>query len=367
MKERIRKIASALKNPALAILIGLIVGAVVIISQGENVFNVYKIMFNGAFGNAYYITTTLAGAGPVMLCGLAVAISWRCGFSNMGIEGQMIWGGLICAQIAATMNGPVWLVLTVSILAGMIAGALYSLIAAWLYDRFEASLIITTLMLNYIAKSISFYLIQYHWLDPNSADTAAVKTARVPDALHLPRLFTKYPLHIGFVVAIVAVILLWWVFKYTKFGYNSKMSGLNPIFSKYGGVDSRKLLYQIMLSSGVIAGLAGVLEVLGTRYMYLDGMFSSAGYAWTGITAALMSYNHPIGVLFSSIFLYGIRTGCSAVQRNTMIPIEVSSMIQGVITLFVTVQFSIHLNKLRKEKENGDSQGEVKEVAADEH
>ncbi len=350
MKDRLKTYASVLKNPAIAVCIGFLAGAVVIAFQGENILNVYYTMIRGAYGNAYYLTTTLAGAGPVMMCALAVAVSWRCGFSNMGIEGQMIWGGLIAAQVAVSMPGPDALVFVCSVAAGVLSAACYSLIAAWLYDKFKASLIITTLMLNYIAKSLSFYLVQYKWLDPNSADTAAVKTAKIRETLRLPRIIAKYPMHVGFLVAAAAVILFWWLFKNTKFGYESKMSGLNPNFARYGGINSRKLLYQVMLISGAVAGLGGALEVLGTRYMYMDGMFSSANYAWTGITAALMSYNHPVGIAFSSIFLYGIQTGCAAVQRSTSIPVEVASIIQGVITLLVTVQFGIRLGKRSKVK-----------------
>lgn len=352
MKYRVKNALTAFKDPIIAVVISLLIGAAVIAAKGENVLSAYGLMARGAFGNMYYLTSTLAGAGSVIICGLAVAVAWRCGYANLGIEGQMVCGGLTAATIAVYLHGPPLFVIAVSIIGGMAAGAVYALIVAWLYDKFQASLIITTIMMNYIAKAISFYLVQYHLLDPNLNDTAAVKTTAIDQALRLPRIFPAYSLHIGFVFSLVGVAFFWWIFKYTSFGYRSKMSGLNANFVEYGGIDKRKMLYITLMISGATAGLAAGLEVLGTRYCYLDNMFGSSGYAWTGITASLMSRHNPIIILISSIFLYGISTGCSAVQRSIAIPVEVSNIIQGVITVLVSVHFAIEWKRRKKGAEN---------------
>ena len=348
LRYKIRNMWINFRDPLIAVLISLLIGGIVIISKNENVIETYKLMIRGAFGNAYYLTATLVGASSVIICALGTAVAWRSGYSNLGGEGQMIWGGLTAATVAVNLKGPAIFVIIVSIILGMLSGAAYALIAAWLYDKFKASLIITTIMMNYIAKSLSFYLVQYHLLAPDLTDTAAVKTQEIAENLRLPRIFPQYSLHIGFIVALISVAIFWYLFKYTRFGYRSKICGENPVFAEYGGINRRKMLYLTLGISGAMAGLAAGLEILGTRYCYLDNMFGTSGYAWTGITAALMSKHDPIAILISSIFLYGLSTGCAAVQRGTSIPIEVANIIQGVITVLVSVHFVIQINKRRK-------------------
>lgn len=114
------------------------------------------------------------------------------------------------------------------------------------------------------------------------------------------------------------------------------MNGLNPRFAIYGGIDSKKMMIATLLLSGAIAGLGGASEVLGTRLRYVDAMISSPGYAWTGIIASLMSYNNPLGSIFSSIFLAGLTTGGSLIERSLGVATEVTQIIEGVITLFIT-------------------------------
>ena len=352
LKNKLISIMKSLRNTLIAVLIGLVVGAVIIWICGENVFNVYWILLKGAFGNLSFLTSTLTMAGPIILTGLAVSVAWRCGYLNLGMEGQMILGGLTAAILAVHFPGSGFIKIVVSFIGAIVAGGLYSVLAAWLYRKFEASIIITTLMLNYIAKFISNYIVQYEVLDPFlPANTAAIQTQQIPDAAHLPKLFSQYNIHLGFIIAIVAVIIMYLVMKKTRFGYQSKMSGLNPIFADYGGINRKRLLYFTMFLSGAIVAFAGAIEVLGLRFRYFDNMFGSSGYVWTGVTATLMASHNPIGLFFSSIFLSAISTGSASVQRNTSIPVEVALMIQGTITLFITVQFIVkHIRKKKSSK-----------------
>ena len=123
------------------------------------------------------------------------------------------------------------------------------------------------------------------------------------------------------------------------------MSGLNPNFAEYGGIESSKTMYKVLLLSGALAGLGGALEVLGSKFRYVDKMITSPGYSWSGITASLMSNYSAIGVLISSIFLAGITIGGSSVELIMSIPSEITLIIQGVITMLVTAKFVIKLPK----------------------
>ena len=162
-------------------------------------------------------------------------------------------------------------------------------------------------------------------------------------------MFEGYSLHWGFVIAIICVLIVLFIMKRTSFGYKAKMGGLNPNFANYGGVNSTKMMYYVLMLSGALAGIGGACEVLGTRYRYVDNMITSPGYAWTGIIASLMSSNHPVGILVSSIFLAGLTTGGSTIERSMGVPSEVTTIIQGIITLLITAKFAV---KWYKKKQN---------------
>lgn len=347
-----------LHRTLIAVLLGLAFGAIVIAMAGENVLDVYSVMLKGSFGSPYYFTSTLSQATPIIFCGLAVAVAWRCGFATIGAEGQMICAGLSAAIAAGWFPGPPFVKVLAAFVAGCVAGCLYSLLAAVLLEKFKANLIISTLMLNYIAHYITFYLVEYVFKDAGAADRAAVQTAQLDEALWLPKLAEGYTLHAGFLVAILTALVLWFISGYTTFGYRTKMCGLNNEFARYGGINSRRMLYMTMAMSGMIAGLAAACEVLGTKHRYVNDMFRSPGYAWTGIVVALMANNNPLGIIFSSIFMAAVSIGSMAVERSTSIPVEVSSMIQGVITLFMSAHLIIrHIKKQRAQQAGGEGGG----------
>ncbi|MGL4799297.1 MAG: ABC transporter permease [Cellulosilyticaceae bacterium] len=334
------KTLKALKLPMIATLIGLLIGGCVIAFSGFNPIEAIVGMFKGGFGSTYYLTTTLTRATPIIFAGLAGALAWGSGYPSLGAAGQMVMGAMMAAIVAIVCPGPDAFVLVMSLAAGVGAGMAYSLLSIYISQRFQLYLLIITLMLNYIADYIASYLTSYVVKDPNGLDSSAIQTQIIEGAT-LPRLLEGYTLHFGFVLAIIAVLLIFFMMKKTTFGYKAKMGGLNPEFANYGGIKSTRMMYYVLLLSGAIAGIGGACEVLGTRYRYVDGMITSPGYAWSGIIASLMSSNHPIGILVSAIFLAGLTTGGSAIERSMGVPSEVTIIIQGIITLLITAKFTI--------------------------
>ena len=153
----------------------------------------------------------------------------------------------------------------------------------------------------------------------------------------IPAIFSG-SVHWGFVYALLAVVLVYFLFKKTTFGYKSRMGGLNPRFALYGGINARWMLYIVLLLSGAMAGLGGAFEVLGSKGRYIDQMIFSTGYGWSGMVAALLANFNPIGTAVASILLAGLSTGGSAMQRSTIIPVEVCNMIEGIMTLLMSVR-----------------------------
>ncbi len=343
----LRKVLRPFAQPVFAIALSLLVGAIVIAVANENPLEIYRIMFRGAFGSQYYLLTTLNRATPIIICGLGASIAWSSNLMGIGGEGQMIMGGFTCAIVAYYMPGSPALKIAAAVLASVMVGGLYSALSAWLLEKFEMSLAISTLMLNYVAHFFTMHFVSNVFLN-TVGDRKLIQTELLDKSLYIPKIFEGYTLHYGFVVAIALVFFIWWMNRNTVFGYETKMTGYNINFCNYGGVQGRKIMYAVLFTSGAICALAGVGEVLGNQYRYIHNSYVSTSYAWVGLNAALISNYNPIGVLITSVILSGIQTGGASIARNTSIPIEISQVIQGCVTLFISAKIVINLNKGRK-------------------
>ncbi|CAJ1316385.1 putative ABC transporter permease protein YufP [Paenibacillus nuruki] len=346
---RLKRNLFALLQPIIAVIIGLLAGAIAIVLLGDSVIDTYAEMWNGAFGSFYFLTNTLTRATPIILTGLGVALAFRAGFFNMGSTGQMVLGGLAAAITALYLPGPGWMVLVVSLVVGMAIGGLWSLFAGYMDAKFGINLLISTLLLNYIASLFAGYMVAFPLKD-QSGSAAMAQTPMIDKSIWLPKLFSGMSLHAGFILAIVAAIALYIFIQKSVSGYEIRMLGNNPFFAAYGGVKRGRMMVVAMLTSGALAGLAGAGEVLGTQHRYLDGALASADYGWSGIMATLLASSNPLGTAVAGILLAALQTGAMGVERNTNVPLEVASVIQAVLTLFVSARFGYAFLKRRKEK-----------------
>lgn len=351
VKATFRYGISKLWQPVLAIVAGLIIGAGVILVVGENPLEVYAVMFKGGFGTLYYFLATLTRSIPIIMCGVGAAFAWRAGYINIGGEGQMIVGGFMATVTALyiPIRGPVGILIV--ILAGMLFGGLYAFLASWLDERFGVILLISTLMFNYIAAYISEYFVSYPLKD-KSVDGITAKTVQIDPSLWLPRLnwVKGTTFNASFFIVLIVVAIVIFITSKTVFGYESRMGGLNPNFAQYGGVKRKKVMYLTMLGSGALCGLGGTLEVLGLKHLYMHDMLKSPSYAWTGLMAALIANLDPVGTVICSIFLAGLQTGGAALERNTSVPLEITTIIQAVITLLVSAKLLARVLDARKKK-----------------
>ena len=371
---KLKKIGSnileALGQPLVAVLISLLIGALIMVASGKNVLASYATMFKGAFGDGYYLSATLQRSTAIIMGGLAVCIAWRSGYEAMGGEGQMIFGSLVAALIAYYMPGPGLLRILVGLLGASLVGAIYSVLSGWFWEKFGVTFIISTLMLNYIANYIASYLTRYIVKDPDSRDINAVQTGKIIESTRFGKVkglfqsdgmketaighyFKDFSVHWGFFLALICAVLVFILLKKTKFGYESKMNGLNSRFALYGGINAHRMLYLVMILSGIAAGLGGAFEVYGSKYRYIDQMIFSTGYAWSGMVGALLANFDPFGTVLACILLAGLSTGGSAMQRSAGIPVETVNMLEGIIMLLMSVKL-LHLivirHKVRREE-----------------
>lgn len=348
------KFLDALGQPLVAVLLSLLIGAFIIGLSGKNILASYAIMFKGAFGDGYYLSATLSRSTAIIMGGLAVCIAWRSGYEAMGGEGQMIFGALVSALIAYYMPGSGIVKILAGLFGAAAVGAVYSVLSGWLWEKFGVTFIISTLMLNYIANYIASYLTTYIVKDPQARDINSVQTGKLIESARfgkvrlfqseglkdtvLGRYFKDFNVHWGFVFTLICTVIVFILLKKTRFGYQSKMNGLNSRFALYGGINAHGMLYLVMVLSGIAAGLGGAFEVFGSKYRYIDQMIFSTGYAWSGMVGALLANFDPFGTVLACILLAGLSTGGSAMQRSAGIPVETVNMLEGIIMLLMSVK-----------------------------
>ncbi|MFF2532128.1 ABC transporter permease [Brevibacillus sp. NPDC058079] len=351
----IKELSKSLVQPLLAVVIGLLTGALVIAAVGESILGTYQEMWKGAFGSFYFFTSTLARATPIMLIALGLSLAFRAGVFNLGAEGQMVLGAVSAALVAIYLPAPGMIKIVAGIFAGMAVGGFWALLPGFMEARFRIPLLISTLLFNYIAVLFASYLVTEPFRD-RSGSAALAQTVMLEKSAWLPKLFAGMSVHVGFLFAIVAALLLFWVLRFTPFGYEVKMLGQNSLFAQYGGINRIRVMLTGMFASGGLAGLAGTVEVMGAHYRFVDGALSVPGFAWTGLMAALLANSHPLGIIVTSILLAAFQTGAMGVERNTDVPLELASVIQAVLILFISAKFSYDWWKKRKAK-GGESHG----------
>lgn len=331
MKEKILKYHKQIIVLALSIIFALIIGAVIIELTGNNPFEAYSYLWNGAFGSLNRFYEVLLIAVPLIFTGLAITFAYKSGVYSIGVDGQLIIGAITASWFVTTFNGLSSFILIVgAIIIAMISGGVWGAIAGLLKAYRHVNEIISTLLMNYIA----LYFVSFLYSGPlASAESQIPQTEKVPDASILPSLIEGSRLHIGIVIAILVAIIIYYVLFKSSVGVNLRAVGINPVAAKCNGINVKTYLVGSMFVSGALGGLAGVVELLGTQYRILDGFCLDFGF--DGIAIALIGQLNPIGVIFAAVFFAALRVGANSMELMTSVPSSISDMMQGIIILFV--------------------------------
>ena len=316
--------------PTAAVLAALVFCAVFLAITDRSPFAVYSAMFEGALGSEYGVSETIVKAIPLILCGLGISVAFRMQIWNIGAEGQFYMGAFAATWVPLTFpNLPMTIMLPMMMAAGIVAGALWGILAAWLRNRFAVSELISTLMLNYIAILWVSYLVYGPWRDPKGLNFPL--TAPFPEAAILPS-FGDSRVHAGLVLALLAAVLLQFVFRKSRWGYEIRVIGASPTAARYAGLDIKKNALAVMLISGALCGLAGMVEVSGIAGKLQAGL--SPGYGYTAIIVAWLARLHPAAIVLVAFIFAVIQVGGFMVQ-TLGVPASVATMIQGAILFFV--------------------------------
>lgn len=321
--------------PFVAVLAALVLCAGLIAMAGVSPWVAYGEMLQGAFGSRLAVTETLTRASPLILTGLAAAVAFRARLWNIGGEGQFYMGALAAAalghSVVAGLPLPVaWAALA---LAGMAAGAVLLLIPALLRLRFGVDEVVTTLLLNFVALLFVGLMVEGVLKDPMAFGWP--QSVPVATGLRLPDLVPRSRLHVGLVLAVVVAGIIWLVQSRTVFGAETRAAGLNPRAAAFAGVPITATLAKVAVVSGGLAGLAGVIEVLGPVGYVTTTM--SPGFGYAGIVVAMLAALHPVGVVAASVFVATVFVGADAMSRATGVPSFIADVIMAVSLLAMLV------------------------------
>ena len=329
---------NALLVPALAIISATIVGGIVIAVVGGNPFAAYSGLLEGAFGSVKAISETAVWSTPYIFAGLAVALAFKGGLFNIGGEGQLALGATTAAFVgyavpaALGYEPPMIIMLPLTIGSGVLVGFLWGAIPGALKAFTGAHEVINTIMMNYIALNIVSFLMNGPIKDKDPLNVIA-RSPLIAETARLAPIFSGLRVHWGFLLALLAAFLVWWLLWKTTLGYEIRTVGSNPDAAKYAGINVKKIMTLTMGLSGLLAGMAGTIEVTGLNYRHELGF--SSGYGFDAIAIALLGKNHPGGVVLAAILFAAMRNGATRMQFLTQIPVDIISVIQALILLFV--------------------------------
>ncbi|MEA3440478.1 MAG: ABC transporter permease [Chloroflexota bacterium] len=364
-----RRAGKALLIPTLAIITGLLISGLIIIISSEDVYaafsrsigaglqeslatagNAYWALFTGAFGDPVKIATALASgeaeairrafnpffeslvaSTPYIFAGLSVALGFQAGLFNIGAEGQLFVGAIFAAFVGYAIDLPMIIHLPLAIFAGMLGGAIWGFIPGWLKAKTGGHEVINTIMMNYIAFRLSEFLLRGVMKRPDSFNPVS---PFILDSAKLPRFFgSPIRFHMGFFVALLVAFLVWWFLYKTKWGFDFRSVGANPNASRYAGMSIVVTIVAAMSLAGALAGLAGTNEVLGLNFNL--ALAFSSGYGFDAIAIALLGRSHPLGVVLAALLFGVLRNGATRMQLSAGIPIDIISVLQAMILLFI--------------------------------
>lgn len=309
----------------------LLIGLFILGTLGVEPVAALRVMLNGAFGSRMAIGDTLVFMTPRLLAALAALIAIRCGFYNLGAEGQLQLGA-VGAVLPATLLPPdlgIFL-LPISIIGGALFGAIWGLIPVLLKLWRGANEIIVTLMMNFIGIYLVKYLVQGP-LQPVGSDFNM--SAKIADGAVLPVLVEGTRLHAGVLIALAIAVALWALLYHSTFGVKLRAAGLSPKTARLQGMPLSRLVVSSMLISGGIAGIAGAIEVLGVQYRLIDGFSSDLGF--DGLAIALLGSLEPLGTVIVALYFGAISSGTVALQSALSIPAALALVMTGLPIIFL--------------------------------
>ena len=341
--EKLKRVLEELLPSAVALVIGLLVGGILMYAYGYDALAAYKALFLGSFGSLYDFSETLSFAIPVMLTGITFAIGFRAGLFNIGAEGQLYMGAIGAVIAGALVQLPPLIHVAFATLVAMLFGMAWSIGPALLKVKRGVHEVISTIMFNWIAFYFVMYLAQYHLAEPGRAEKtySVLETARYSILVEGTSLTSVLFVAIAFNIAVYLFLAL------TKMGFELRVYGANPDAARYAGISDKKVMLVSFLIGGLAAGLAGGSQILGRppTWALYGTMGNVMALGFEGIGVALIGRNHPLGIIFASIFIGALKHGGRYMEYQVGVYSELVEAITGLIIIALAVPEIVEIVK----------------------
>jgi ABC-type uncharacterized transport system permease subunit len=319
-------------SPLIAIALTLLVGLLLFALMGQDPLQGLRVFVVEPLASRRGWSELALKATPLALCAIGLTLCFRANVWNIGAEGQLIAGAIAGGGIALlathdSTRGFAPLVL----LASVAGGALWAALTAWLRDRFNASEILVSLMLVYVAQLLLSWLVHGVWRDPQGYGFP--QSTLFEPAARMPIIVAGTRLTIGFPLALLVGLLAWWLLARSMIGFQLKVAGLAPRAALYAGYSSRRILWFVLLAAGALAGLAGGLEAAGPVGQLTPSI--SPGYGFAAIIVAFVGRLHPLGVLLASLLMAQLYIGGELAQSRLGLPSALTAVYQGLLLFFL--------------------------------
>jgi len=315
--------------PIVAVLVTFIITSIFIIMAGANPFEAYYNFIIVPLSSQFSALEVLVKATPLIFTGLAVTFAFAAGYYNIGAEGQLYAGAVAAAWVGATFtNLPSIVVVPLMLVLGFAGGMLWALLPALLKVKLKVDEVVTTLLMNSIIMYIISALLNGPWRDP---ETGWPKSPEFFEAARFIQIIPRSRLHLGFVIALVLVVIVFLIIKRTPFGLQMRAAGASKAGAMFAGINVNRTMLIAALVSGGIAGLAGVSEIAGIHYHLISEL--SGGYGYTGIIVATLGGLNPIGATVAALFIGLIDTGAQTVSRVLGVPVYLGDVVQSTLLL----------------------------------
>jgi simple sugar transport system permease protein len=319
-------------SPVLAGVLTLMTGAILFAVLGYNPFTALYTFLVAPIQDSQGISELLVKASPILMCAIGLAVAYRANVWNIGAEGQLLMGALIGSAVALQFpDSESKSTLILVLISGVLAGMAWAGIAAFLKTKFNTNEILTTIMLNYIALNLLQYAVHGPLKDPDGYSFP--ESAPFSAGATLPTLLEDGRVHIGFALAVIAVLIIWFLVSKSFLGFQMKVMGMDERAAKFAGYPEKKLTWLVLLISGGLAGLAGVCEVTGPIGQLVPNV--SPGYGYAAIIVAFLGRLHPVGILIASLLMALIYLGGELAQIKLGTPAALTLLFQGMLLFYL--------------------------------
>ena len=334
---------TSLLAPVFAIIVAFGLSTLMLYLIGEDPLETFRIMYDyGKTGKS--LVSILNRSVPLYISAVAVAVGFKMGLFNIGVESQYLMGSLLSAALGATLALPSFLHISLIIFVAVITSAFWAAIAGYLKVKKGVHEVISTIMLNYIGTGIIAYLLANIFFEKVELSTTAPQTDLLPESARIPSLnpllgIEELPNLHGFIIGAVFIgLIYYWIVWKTSLGFDLRATGSSPLAAKFSGANPARLTILAMMISGGFAGLVGIAPLTGYFFKYTTDFPSGLGFA--GITVALLGRNHPIGMALGAILLSFLERSAQILDLKD-VPKEIEKIMQAVIVLTVVVAYEV--------------------------